>query len=97
MFGAGKHYKAHETVVHSRKKFQRGKVHTNTVEGYFGIFKRGLVGVYQHMGSQHLHRYLTEFEFRYNARDITDVERTAMALLSIGGKRLEYKELVGRE
>src|SRR5579863_118966 len=64
------HYKfqgyQHESVDHSKFEWARGDVHTNTLEGYFSIFKRGLTGVYQHCGSQHLHRYLSEFDFRFN-------------------------------
>ena len=59
---------AHETVKHSAKEYVRGDVHTNSVEGYFSIFKRGMNGVYQHCAEKHLHRYLAEFDFRYNNR-----------------------------
>jgi hypothetical protein len=68
-------------------------IHTNTVEGFFSIFKRGMKGIYQHCGEAHLHRYLTEFEFRYNTRvrlGISDIERADLALANIGGKRLTY-------
>ena len=64
---------------------------TNTIEGFFSIFKRGMKGIYQHCGERHLHRYLTEFDFRYNARQITDAERAAKALQGISGKRLTYR------
>ena len=60
-------------------------IHTNTIEGYFSIFKRGMKGVYQHCGEKHLQRYLTEFDFRYNARHITDSERRDKALEGIEG------------
>ena len=69
----------------------RGEVSTNTIEGYFSIFKRGMKGVYQHCGEKHLQRYLTEFDFRYNARKITDAERRDLALQGIEGKRLTYR------
>lgn len=68
-------------------------IHTNTVEGAFSIFKRGMRGVYQHCGEQHLHRYLAEFEFRYNTRTANgfdDRQRAGEALLGISGKRLTY-------
>lgn len=68
-------------------------VHSNTVEGYFSIFKRGMKGVYQHCGEQHLHRYLAEFEFRYNNREAlgcNDTDRSVAALKGIVGKRLTY-------
>jgi hypothetical protein len=71
----------HETVNHSRKEYARGDVTTNTVEGYFGIFKRGMGGVYQHCAEKNLHRYLAEFDFRYNTRKITDGERAVLAVL----------------
>ena len=66
-------------------------IHTNTIEGYFSIFKRGMKGVYQHCGEKHLQRYLTEFDFRYNARHITDSERRDKALEGIEGKRPTYR------
>ncbi len=68
--------------------------HTNTVEGYFSIFKRGIKGVYQHCSEQHLQRYLTEFDFRYNHREklgFNDAERRDEALTGITGKRLTYR------
>jgi transposase-like protein len=76
----------HESVDQSKYEWSRGDVHTNTLEGYFSIFKRGLVGIYQHMDKKHLHRYLAEFVFRMNTRaklKINDVERTAIALKGI--------------
>lgn len=88
---ARNHVAEHHAVRHTAGEFVRGKVHSNTVEGYFSIFKRGMVGTYQHCGEQHLHRYLAEFDFRYNSRSITDSERMAVALRGIGGKRLMYK------
>jgi hypothetical protein len=73
----------HESVDHSKYEWARGDVHTNTLEGFFSIFKRGLVGVYQHMDKKHLDRYLAEFDFRMNTRaklGINDVQRTGMAV-----------------
>lgn len=90
----GKEYGAHHTVVHSAGEYVRGTVHTNTIEGVFSIFKRGMKGVYQHCAEKHLHRYLTEFDFRYNNRTalgVTDAERAAKALQGIEGKRLTYR------
>ena len=97
------HYKAtlgvakHESVDHD-KAFARdgetGRVHTNTAEGFFSIFKRGLVGTYQHMSEQHLPRYLAEFDFRMNYRvafGVNDDMRTDFALQGISGKRLTYR------
>ena len=89
----GKEYASHDTVNHSAKEYVRGTVHTNTIEGYFSIFKRGMKGVYQHCGEQHLHRYLAEFDFRYNRRisvGYNDTMRGEDALKGISGKRLTY-------
>ncbi len=69
----------------------RGDFHTNTVEGYFGILKRGITGIYQHVSQQHLKRYLVEFDFRYNFRHKSDAEHTLEAVKGIEGKRLTYR------
>ena len=87
----------HQMTVHSAKEYVRGIVHTNTVEGYFSVFKRGMKGVYQHCGKQHLHRYLAEFDFRYNNRiklGCGDVERADRALRGVVGKRLMYRQQI---
>jgi transposase-like protein len=84
----------HESVDHSKFEWSRADVHTNTLEGYFSIFKRGLVGVYQHMDKNHLDRYLSEFDFRMNTRaklGINDTQRAAMAVEGFAGKRLTYR------
>jgi hypothetical protein len=84
----------HETVKHSANEYVRGDVTTNSVEGYFSIFKRGMKGVYQHCSEKHLHRYLAEFDFRYSNRvrlGVDDVERTSRAVAAIVGKRLTYR------
>jgi transposase-like protein len=91
----GKEFAAHETVVHSMKEYARGDVTTNTVEGYFSIFKRGMKGVYQHCAEKHLHRYLAEFDFRYNYRaslGYNDEDRTIAAIKGGEGKRLTYHQ-----
>jgi transposase-like protein len=85
-------FKDHKVIAHSRKEYVRGEVHTNTIEGFFSIFKRGMRGVYQHCKSHHLQRYLREFDFRYNTRKATDSERTALLLGQAVGKRLTYKQ-----
>ncbi len=90
----GKEYGDHQTVKHSAGEYVRGTVHTNTIENVFSIFKRGMIGVYQHCGEAHLHRYLAEFDFRYNRRAAlkwSDAERAADLLSRIGGKRLTYR------
>ncbi|MDJ0613810.1 MAG: IS1595 family transposase [Rhizobiaceae bacterium] len=83
-----------DSVKHSAKEYVRGDVHTNTVEGYYSIFKRGMNGVYQHCKEKHLHRYLAEYDFRYNNRiklGCDDIERAERALRGITGKRLTYR------
>jgi len=93
------HYKlppvaAHESVDHSKFEWSRGDIHTNTLEGFFSIVKRGLIGVYQHVDSKHLDRYLAEFDFRQNTRvrlGINDIQREAIAIQSARGKRLTYQ------
>jgi transposase-like protein len=92
-----KDFAAHDFVVHSAGEYGRGDVHTNTIEGYFSIFKRGMRGIYQHCSKKHLHRYAGEFEFRYNnriANGSDDRTRADIALTGIVGKRLTY-ETVG--
>ncbi len=82
------------TVEHADYEWTRGDIHTNTVEGFYSIFKRGMKGVYQHCSEKHLHRYLAEFDFRYSNRvrlGIGDNQRTENALQGIVGKRLTYK------
>jgi transposase-like protein len=85
----------HETVNHEQEEYVRdGYIYTNTVEGYFSVFKRGMKGVYQHCAEKHLHRYLAEFDFRYSNRvrlGVDDVERTERCLRGIVGKRLTYR------
>ena len=86
----------HESVNHRRYEFSRGNVTTNSVEGYFSILKRGLVGTFHHVGEQHLFRYMKEFDFRYNTRSalgVEDAERADIALRGISGKRLTYKRV----
>ena len=88
----GKEFASHETVMHSAKEYARGDVTTNTIEGVFSIFKRGMRGVYQHCAEKHLHRYLAEFDFRYNTRKLTDRERAILAVRGGEGKRLTYHQ-----
>ncbi len=91
----GSQFAAHETVTHSHKEYVRGDIHTNTVEGYYSIFKRGMKGVYQHCKEKHLHRYLAEFDFRYNHRvalGIGDIDRTIAAVKGVEGKRIYYRQ-----
>jgi transposase-like protein len=92
----------HEAVDHNKGYVRAGKngrkVHTNTLEGFFSVFKRGMVGIYQHCGEQHLNRYLAEFDFRQNTRiklGIDDVSRAELALRGTKGKRLTYRTTAG--
>jgi transposase-like protein len=83
----------HSVVNHQYGEYVRGKAHTNTIEGFFSIFKRGMRGVYQHCAEKHLHRYLAEFDFRYSNRQAVgcnDLERADIMLLGVVGKRLKY-------
>lgn len=98
-YDVSKEYASHETVNHSKDEYVRYEgdriITSNTVEGYFSIFKRGMKGVYQHCGEKHLHRYRAEFDFRYSNRvrlGINDTERAALALKGAEGKRLTYRQ-----
>lgn len=86
----GKEFASHNAVTHSALEYVRGIIHTNTIEGFFSRLKRGLIGTYHHVGSQHLFRYVTEFDFRYNTRKGTDTDRSKAVLFGIAGKRLMY-------
>ena len=94
--GIGQEFAQHGVVRHSAGQYVQHRdrtIHTQTVEGFFSIFKRGMRGIYQHCGRQHLHRYLAEFDFRYNSRHLEDSERAAKALSQISGKRLTYRRI----
>jgi len=91
----GEPFKFHEMVDHSAGEYVSGIAHTNTIEGFFSIFKRGMKGVYQHCKEHHLHRYLAEFDFRYSNRvklGVDDVERARRALEGFKGRRLTYQQ-----
>jgi transposase-like protein len=93
-YHVGKEFDRHETINHSADEYVRGDAHTNTIEGYFSILKRGIVGTYHHVSQQHLKRYLAEFDFRYNERaalGVDDKERAERLLKGIVGKRLTYR------
>ena len=94
----GSEFADHDFTAHSKGEYGRGVVHTNTVEGYFSIFKRGMKGVYQHCNKRHLHRYAAEFEFRYNnriANGVNDLGRANVALSGVVGKRVLYRDSLG--
>lgn len=84
----------HETVNHGRREYVRGDVHSNTVEGFFSLIKRGLYGVYHAVSKKHLGRYVGEFEFRYDTRHMDDGERTLTAIRQAQGIRLMYVEQI---
>ena len=92
----GKEFANHETVFHGNREYARGDVTTNTVEGFFSIFKRGMRGVYQFCNEKHLHRYLAEFDFRYSNRvalGYNDADRADNLLKGVTGKRLTYQRV----
>ena len=93
--GIGKGFSSHGVVNHGRSEYGRGDIYTNTIEGYFSIFKRGMKGIYQHCQKKHLHRYLAEFDFRYTNRvavGCNDSDRADALLKGIVGKRLTYQQ-----
>ena len=92
---AGARHYVHDSVNHGAGEYVRGDVHTNSIESYFATMKRGLIGTYHHVSSQHLKRYLAEFDFRYNERSalgVEDSERAVKALQGVAGKRLTYRQ-----
>jgi transposase-like protein len=94
-YQVGKEIARHETINHSADEYVRGDAHTNTIEGYFSILKRGIIGTYHHVSPQHLKRYLGEFDFRYNERmalGVNDKARAEKAIKGIAGKRLTYHQ-----
>jgi transposase-like protein len=92
------HPRKHDQVNHKNDEYGRYEggicISTNTVEGFFSLLKRGINGTYHHVSPQHLHRYLSEFDFRYNMRQISDGQRTEKLISKVAGKRLMYKEIV---
>jgi transposase-like protein len=92
--GVGKEFVGHGSVAHSKGEYGRaGVFHTNTVENFFSIFKRGVIGTYHHLSEAHLHRYCAEFDLRANTRDMTDGERAAVILKGGEGRRLTYRRI----
>jgi transposase-like protein len=90
--GLDKEFAGHDRVMHSVGEYVRGDAYTNTAEGFFALLKRGLHGTFHSVSEKHLHRYLSEFQFRYNARKVDDGERTLMAIRRADGKRLTRTE-----
>jgi transposase-like protein len=89
-------FASHETVNHSENEYARGDVTTNTVEGFFALLKRGMYGTFHSVTKRHLHRYISEFEFRYNNRKLDDGARTVAAIQAADGKRLTYSQQIGK-
>lgn len=92
--GSADVFAAHETVRHTAGEYARGDVHTNSAEGFFGVFKRGMRGVYQHCSEKHLNRYVDEFAFRHNTREklgFNDLDRAELIVKGAAGKRLTYR------
>jgi transposase-like protein len=90
--GAAKDFASHQAVKHSAREYVRGLAHTNGVEGFFSLLKRGVMGTFHHISEQHLQLYLAEFDHRHNFRDVTDGQRTIEALKKTNGKRLMYRQ-----
>jgi transposase-like protein len=90
-FGVNQHFAEHNAVNHKKGEYVRGNAHVNTCESIHALLKRGIIGTFHHISKQHLHRYLSEFDFRFNARKISDGERTLKAIEGFEGKRLMYK------
>lgn len=93
--GLDRVYEGRESVTHSKGEYVRGNVHTNTVESFFALLKRGIMGSYHHVSRKHLPRYCDEFAFRWSHRGVSDAERTMTALQQTPGKRLLYKQVIG--
>lgn len=90
---AGRMFASHGVTSHSARQYVDGNNHSNTVESSFSLLKRGLIGTFHHVGEQHLQRYVTEFDFRWNYRKTTDKERSDALLTGVGGKRLQYRRI----
>lgn len=86
----------HEVINHGRKEYVRNGVHTNTIEGFWSLLKRGIIGIYHHVSSEHLHRYCNEFQYRYNTRQLTETDRFALTLAQCAG-RLTYQDLISQK
>jgi transposase-like protein/Zn ribbon nucleic-acid-binding protein len=93
---ATKDFASHQAVNHSAREYVRGLAHTQSVDGFFSLLKRGVVGTFHHISEQHLPLYLSEFDHRHNTRFLTDGERTVIGLKKANGKRLTYKEPLSR-
>ncbi|GAA4100204.1 IS1595 family transposase [Mucilaginibacter panaciglaebae] len=97
MYGSLKNTYKHEQVNHVQHEYVRGSVHTNTIEGFFSLLKRGVIGIYHYVSPKHLHRYCREFEYRYNNRKMLDVDRFEAAFKIANNKRLTYHALISNK
>ena len=88
--GLNKYFNNHFVINHGRKEYVRGEIRTNTIEGYFSLLKRGITGAFHHVSKKYLHRYLNEFDFRYNMRKVEDATIATLLLGNIEGKKLFY-------
>src|SRR5205823_130890 len=82
----------HDRINHKSGQYVNGRVHTNTVEGFFSLLKRGIIGTFHHIGTEHLDKYASEFAFRYSHRNISDGARAERIFRESEGKRLTYKQ-----
>jgi len=95
-FGVNQHFADHQAVNHKKGEYVRESAHVNTAESVHALLKRGIIGTFHHVSKKHLHRYLNEFDFRFNNRKISDGERTVKAIESVSGKRLMYKTPINK-
>ncbi|MEO7085182.1 MAG: IS1595 family transposase, partial [Gemmatimonadaceae bacterium] len=95
--GVGREFAAHHTVNHHKAEWANGNKYTNTIEGFFAGLKRQIHGIHHSVSKKHLHRYVSEVEFKYNTRDLSNGERTALAIRSADNRRLTYKQQTGKK
>ena len=86
----------HKVINHGKKEYANGNIHVNTMENFWSLLKRGIFGIYHHVSDKHLYRYCNEFGFRHNSREITDANRFEITVSQSEGKRLMYKNLIGK-
>jgi hypothetical protein len=92
----GKHFASHDVVRHNIGEYARGDVYSNTAESFFALLKRGLYGTFHAVSKKHLHRYVNEFQYRWNTRHCSDGERISQAIKGADGKRLRYYQPIAK-